>query len=283
MVPMLYESSKTSLWKLVFRLIFTAVSFVLTIMLLFIFSVEYIFHPTLHDIDEIHPYSTKQTPALSHPNKPIVPPPSTLDDSDQIVRRAFEDFAPSMPTWLARNQIRNWVYTIDLMADGYIPKKNNPINIRTRGYQVVIIGKGDNARYYPAGRTFSKNMLVAKLVIIDPIRLASYYQNWLPILEVAYHQMGGKDKLDRRFRLAIERVLAVKPLLNKPELIKKNGFLYLYADPKYESASEVEKMLWRFGADNTIAIQSFLRSLLFALPVHSELPIRQDYHNDMPT
>lgn len=199
------------------------------------------------------------------PERTIVMPPETLDGSDPFVKKAVADFAPALSEWLmGSQQIRKWVLTIDLMADGNLMKQDRPLKISLPRYEAVASGEDV---YLPAESNYSRtNLLITAVTALDVDLLAYYYQKWSPLLEKAYQELGKRGTFHGRLLKAIDRVLAVKPLTVEPLLEKKGGVIYRYADAKLESASDIEKFLWRLGSDNSAKIQPWLKQLRDKLP-----------------
>ena len=105
------------------------------------------------------------------------------------------------------------------------------------------------------------NILLDQLIAIEPARLARYYQQWQPLLEKAYRELGKPGSFDQRLHKAIAQALAVKPLQQQAGF-KHPGVFYLYADSKLEKSSELSRLMWRLGEDNTLRLQVYLEKLL---------------------
>lgn len=188
----------------------------------------------------------------------VLPPP-TLDESDEPVRSAAADLATRLAAWVTpEEQVRKWVLLVDMAADGKVPARNRPLNYPMATFKASETDEEqyrfDTANY---GRT---GELVEVLVNIPPQKVADYYRVWHPLLQQAYAELGKPDSFDERLRLAIERVLAAQPLPAPPELERPNVF-YTYADPAREKASDLDKLLWRLGPDNTQRLQNYLREV----------------------
>jgi len=205
-------------------------------------------------------------PALPAEIVLAAPPPTTLQHSDSQVLLAVADFAPQLAQWLLpSDQLRKWVLTVDLMADGKLPSRYRPINYPLSPFQVerqnaqpVTPGQASGQ---PATANYSRLQGIIDVVLAtEPTTLAEYYRQWLPLLEQAYRELGKKDSFDARFRRALDKALAAQPLAKRPSLIRPS-VLYQYADKSLEDANDIEKLLWRMGADNGTKIQGFLREL----------------------
>lgn len=187
---------------------------------------------------------------------------SNLDGSDQSLKAAVSDFAPPLLQWLIPgDQIRKWVMLIDQIANGELPKDYLPLNYSMMPFKATQ----DDEKWIVDPSNYARaNTLIDIIAAIPPPRVAPYYRAWYPLLDKAYRELGRGDGFDKRLRMAIDRVLAVKSLSVQPKLIRP-GVYYQYADPQYENASAVEKLMWRLGPDNTERLQEFLRRLRLAL------------------
>lgn len=197
-------------------------------------------------------------PIEIEPVDDIVIAPVVLENSDPQVLLAIADLSPSLTQWLIpEEQLRKWVLAVDLAADGKLPKRYRPIDYPMAKFVAKTLT--DDAilsdKNYPR-----MNDLLTAIIAVDPGLLARYYQNWLPILEQAYGEQGRSDSFDQRFQQAISQVLAANSLTEEPVLVRPS-VLYRYANPEYENASDVDKLLWRMGPDNAEKLQGFLREL----------------------
>jgi hypothetical protein len=216
--------------------------------------------PTLPTAAEI----IEQAP---EPLPPIVEAPQALDNSDSVVLSAIMDINPTLAQWFIPNeQIRKWILTIDLIADGKLPRRYRPVDYPVEKF---IITQNDNEHLADETLMSEDNyarmqLLIDNIISIEPAKLARYYQQWLPILETAYQELGKKDQLDQRINLAISQILLAEPLTEQPQL-ERPSVLYRFTDESLESANDVEKILWRMGPQNSENIQGFLRELRFHL------------------
>jgi hypothetical protein len=206
----------------------------------------------------------EETPALEleveeeQPEVPIVTAPPMIDNSDPQVLLAIADFAPKLSQWLIPNeQLRKWVLAIDLMADGKIPKRYLPVDYPMDKF---LAEENGEQSFTSTDNFIRMNLIVNTIVEIEPAVLARYYKEWLPTLEKAYREQGKPDNFDQRFKQTVSRVITADIVEDKKELIRP-GVFYQYADQKFEQASDVEKLLWRMGPENTETIQSYLRDL----------------------
>jgi len=210
----------------------------------------------LQQPSEVQRETLDQHPEVTQ--SPLIPPPATLEESDAASTRALTDLSPRLTQWLVPDsQIRKWVMLVDQIADGSIPAEHRPLNfpmpaLKTRRADDKLIL--DSSNYARA------DALIDTVTEISPARLAAYYRDWRPLLDEAYGALGRGGDFDRRLRIAIGRVLAVKPPPREPEL-KQPSVYYTFADERYEKASGVDKFMWRLGPENMLRVQSYLRQL----------------------
>jgi hypothetical protein len=190
---------------------------------------------------------------------PVVGAPALLEGSDVQVKEAVLDLAPAMASWLLpEEQIRKWVLLVDLMAEGNLPRRYRPLNYPMASFKVdESQGKlvADPANYERV------NILLEQIIAIEPARLARYYRQWQPLLDEAYRELGKPGSFDQRLHQAIERALAVKPLQEQAGF-KHPGVFYQYVDSKLEKSSDLSRLMWRLGEDNTLRLQVYLKKLL---------------------
>lgn len=190
--------------------------------------------------------------------KPLAATPTTLENSDGDVIVAANDLAAQLVQWLTPSeQIRKWITLVDQIADGKIPPYNRPLDYPTYTFEV----EHDDGKLRLSTDNYQHaDWLVGVVAGIAPIRLAHYYHVWSPALEKAHKELGTRGSFDKQLHKAIQNVLAAKLLKAAPELIQP-GVYYQYTDPSLEKASDVEKLLWRMGPDNTQKLQRFLHEL----------------------
>jgi len=195
---------------------------------------------------------------------PIIATPLTLEQSDARVLLAVADFSPKLAQWLLpEEQLRKWVLAVDLMADGKLPKRYRPLDYPMARFVVTQQGLETVAN---KDNMLRMSTIIKTVTSIDPKILARYYHQWLPILEAAYSEQGKPDTFDQRFRQTISRILGAEPLSEIDNIaLSRPSVLYRYTDPNLEQASDVEKLLWRMGPDNSEQLQYFLRELRYEL------------------
>jgi hypothetical protein len=204
------------------------------------------------------PVVRDQTPSAAEPVR--VPPPATLEGSDAQVAELLGELSPRLSDWLTpADQLRKWMAVVDQAAEGNLPLKNRPINYPMASFKVR---KQDGTLLADPANAARAKPLIDAITAIPPERMAAYYRAWRPLLDQAYAELGSARPggFDQRLRLAIEQVLAAKPLPETAALTRPK-INYTYVDAKLERAGELDKLLWRLGPDNTRKLQDYLRAL----------------------
>lgn len=214
---------------------------------------------TIETVTEPDPEPVSIEPEIVEPPAPeiiVVAPPVSVDNSDSQVHLALADFAPKLSTWLLPDeQIRKWVLTIDLMADGKLPKRYRPVDYPMPQFATA---KENSDTVLSENNYARMNEIINTITAIDPELLARYYQEWLPTLEQAFREQGKSSTFDQRFKQTMSQVLAANNLQEEPTLIRPK-VLYQYEDKRLEAASDIDKLLWRMGPENSEKLQAFLR------------------------
>lgn len=225
-------------------------------------SLPIVREPSNYD-DTYNPVSGFEPPvAPDAPDIVIVDAPEFLSFSDKTVLLAVADLSPDLAQWLIpEEQIRKWVLAIDLMADGKLPRRYRPVDYPMQPYKAAVKGIDTYASHenYPR-----MTALVNAAARIDPEKLTQYYRQWLPLLEKAYEELGKKGNFNLRFQQFIKRILDNQPL-NAAATLERPSVLYHYTDQQLEQSSDLDKLLWRIGENNTENIQGLLRELRFHL------------------
>lgn len=183
---------------------------------------------------------------------------ASLNDSDAVFLKKVSELSPKVVSWLvSEQQIRKWVMLVDQLAEEHVPVQDRPL-IYPAG-KFLVVEKAD--QIWISSNNFNRTQpLINAILAIEPQKLAAFYQQFSPLLNEAYAELGRDDSFHDRLDLAIENILKVKPLRNLEE-VKQPAVFYLYADAHLESASRLTKILWRLGPDNTQRIQHYLREL----------------------
>lgn len=209
------------------------------------------------------PATPAPAPETTAPLPALVAAPKTLDASDTQTQEAVRDLSQPILKWLTpTEQLRKWVLLVDNLAMGKVPVKSRPFQFDMAKFKVT----GTEEQPLLAPENFKRTTpLVDAFVALDPKLLVRYYRAWSPLLDEAYAELGQPGPFYDRLMQAIERVLDVEPLSAPNIRLAQPSVYYTYADPEREQASDLEKLLWRMGPQNTVRIQSHLREIKLAL------------------
>lgn len=215
-------------------------------------------------VPEPEPEPQVEQPEEQRPvEDPLIPPPEKLDGSDEQVRAVINDISPKITQWLVpEEQVRKWVLTVDLLAEGKLPLRHKPLDFPIPTFAVEslsddeFVSEGSNAERV--------TLLIDTVTAIPPKTLARYYHSWLPLLDQAYGELGKKDGFEQRLNRAIERILATGDISDDVRLVQPHVF-YQFEDKQLESQSALDKALWRMGKENREKLQAYLKELKFYL------------------
>lgn len=191
------------------------------------------------------------------PEPALIAAPEELSGSDETVLQVLSLISPQLTKWfIPDEQIRKWVLTIDLMADGRLPKRYRPLDYPMAKFAVtqedgITVAADENfARLTP---------LIDAITAADPALLARYYRAWSPLLDKAYREQGKPGSFEERLLLALSRIIEVEPLVEEQAALVRPVVFYRYQDKALESATDLEKLCWRMGEDNLLSVQQFAR------------------------
>lgn len=194
---------------------------------------------------------------------PVIPPPEKLDGSDEQVLKAVDALSPKIAQWLVpEEQVRKWVLTVDLLAEGKLPLRHKPLEFPIPTFAVESLNADEFVSENANGRRVT--LLIDTVTAIPPKTLARYYHAWLPTLNDAYGELGKKDDFEQRLAQAIDRIIATEDIEDDARLVQPHVF-YEFEDKKLEKKSALEKALWRMGKDNRHKLQAYLKELKFYL------------------
>lgn len=218
---------------------------------------------TQSDQDNRDTYKGNMADTASMPSKlptfELQASPESLNDSDTQVRSVAEELSPDATNWLKPDeQFRKWVLLVTQAAEGKTLYTDRPFTFKLLEFEL----EERDDRYFVSPQNFKRyDVVVDVLSKIPADKLVAYYRDWYPLLEKAFGELGLPGSFDERVDSMIERVLAVDVLMPPIELKKPTTVTYKYLDPKLESASQIDKWLWRMGPENTRKMQTFASRL----------------------
>ena len=215
----------------------------------------------LQDTLVAHPESDASVSRL--PDFELQEAPASLDTSDKPVRDVVEELSPPAVEWLGpEEQLRKWTLLVKQAAEGKILYQDRPFILNLPEFAVEERGE----RYFISPQNFARYDPVVKVLASLPAeKLVAYYRSWYPLLEQAFGELGLPGSFDEKVDAVIERILVVEVLETPIELKKPSSVTYKFLDPELESASQIDKWLWRMGPENTRKIQDLAERLKRAL------------------
>ncbi|WP_372749806.1 DUF3014 domain-containing protein [Litorivivens sp.] len=199
----------------------------------------------------------QEEPKVAAPD--LVTAPKSVNNSDARVKEAITDLAQRMVRWMVpAEQVRKWVLTIDLVADGKIPYKHAPIKYDRDPF--LVLPAGDETYVSDSGNYSRWDDLIGVISEVPVQDAARYYREWLPLFEKAYDELGKQGNFHDRFMAALGQVRSVSEPPMGATLVRPHIF-YQFADPELEAASALTKWMWRLGPENMLELQDFARNL----------------------
>ena len=209
------------------------------------------------------PQADAGTPAAAPPApKPTAPvydlPP--LENSDSFMRERIGALSahPAIATWLKTTDLaRNVAVVLENTSRGATPAAHLRV-LRPQGSFTVTERDG---RTLIDSRSFDRfNGIGAAAASIDPDSAAALYRGIKPLLQSAYDQLGGQERIDAAVERAIEGLLAAPTVEGDIAVVPATkGPGYAFADARLERLTGAQKQLMRMGPANQRAIQERLR------------------------
>ncbi len=195
------------------------------------------------------------------------PPPEPdplpgLNDSDRFVQAELGelDNANAVLRQLASAQIiRKFVVLVDGMSRGDIPDRDLPVTALQT--EMTVNEQGENLFLLDPVSYNRFNLLVNTFAAIDSATIAEKLDEWDPLFESAYAELGYPDRtFDMALNQAIRNVLQARVpagdiLLTRPSVH------YHFADPALESLTDLEKLLIRMGPENAATVRRKVRDI----------------------
>ncbi|MFU8895098.1 MAG: DUF3014 domain-containing protein [Gammaproteobacteria bacterium] len=205
------------------------------------------------------------------PPEPLPPLPE-LDESDAETRVALAEVAgPELVErhLVSRALVRNLVATIDNLPREalwiqarVVPPIGGPFLVEG-AEDAPVIATSNFDRYTP---------FVQLVEAVDTDALAQRYQQYYPLLQQAYEELGYPGRQFHNQALEIIAHLLATPRVDEPIRLTRPHVLYKYADPQLEALSSGQKILLRIGPANAAVIRAKLIELRAALEDLSAAP-----------
>ena len=196
-------------------------------------------------------------PSEAQPVEPAALPP--LDESDAFVRAQTSLVCLPLAWMAADNLVRRAAVLIENASRGELPPKRGgllpPLDaflIRQEGERFFMDESG-----YPRFDPY-----LDQLEAIDPERLAGCIRLLDPLLDQALNELGHSDGPQAGIATVIDRIMAVpEPIEGGDIELVQPKVLFLYADPRLESLSSLQKQVLRMGPENTRRLKAYVTRL----------------------
>ncbi len=203
-------------------------------------------------------------PPQSEPVAPE-PPPLTLEESDEVLRRELATAGESALLVGALEQddlVERGTAMVDVLSRGLLVQKVLPVPRPSGKFTVsdnagtLTIAPESYARYDDYARAVDE---------LDVPTLVASFDETRHLLEQAYAGLGYKpEDLDNAMIRALDRILATPAVDAPPEVVPVGG-IYKFADPALERLAPVQKLLLRMGPENAAVVKAKARELRAAL------------------
>lgn len=202
-----------------------------------------------------------QNPVTTTPSPQPLPELANSDPTTQealggVFGRALDPFL------VPKNIIRHTVVTID-----NLPRKKTAVQmwpVKPLGGELTTTGNGDEVTLTAAN--YARYEQLIKIVQnTDTAQLASMYQQYYPLFQQAYVDLGYPEGyFNDRLVEVIDHLLAT-PDVTGPVLLRRPSVNYEFVDPELENRSAGQKMMIRIGSQNAAIVKVKLRELRKAI------------------
>jgi hypothetical protein len=218
------------------------------------------------DLDETLPTA----PAGVAPDRdegPLEPPPATIAETDDYLRKTLVADEENAPPLLAKilNQ-DNLIYKLATAAD-LITRGKNP-NSQLQFLQpdkgIVVIRK--DQRTYLSTESYARyEPLVDLLESFDSRHVVRVYKLLRPFVSAAYDELGNEGIRWQDTEAGVLDMFITAPLPEaEPELIG-DGDIFIFADPNLEDLGYTRKAMVRMGPENLRRVQNKLSEMKLLL------------------
>lgn len=195
------------------------------------------------------------TPAADAADQP------TLNNSDaQLTASLDRAGAGELNQWLVQEHtLRKLVRAINALEEGKLVAQHRPVVQPPTGFKAERDGEqwrlseANFARYEP---------YIATLEQVGPERLKILYQQYSPLLEQAYQELGvEKGSFEQVARGALQQIINA-PRVEQPVELDSTSVTYHYTDERLEKLPELHKLMIRMGPENRERLRELAQELL---------------------
>lgn len=204
------------------------------------------------------------------PDEPPQPPLPALADSDEYLRKHWQDFGlpETIAPWAEGEFIfQRLVAFIDGLSRGEILQKLVPLN-KTRELRpesIFTTTKAEGSEWLDEANFRRYSGFVGFITALDSEHLARLVHWFSPLLESAFQQLGQQpEQFSARLYKGID-VMLETPEIEGAIALKRESVYYQFAEPHLEALPNSQKLLLRMGPDNRQQVKRWLEAFKQAL------------------
>ena len=189
-----------------------------------------------------------------------------LNSSDAAFIDIAQKLSPNIVAWLLpEQQIRKWVAFVDNIAVSKVPSLDRPLVYPIGDFIVdEVLDSPEEQQYFSTVNYARADILIDTLTNTPAQQLVRSYQQWLPVFEQAYAELGYDHSFNECLQAALENILAVEAI-DQPTALVQPSALYKYQDPHLEHSDALSKLLWRIGPDNAEKLQRYANQIQYLI------------------
>lgn len=227
-------------------------------------------------VAEVEPQPAAPEPAIEQEERvtaapPVAPPKREpvvrlpqLDRSDpEVTNRLLEVSGGAFQSWLVQEHlIRKFVRAVNALEEGKLVSQYRPFNPPDAPFSAEQSGdiwrvQQDNyARYTPYLESLEK---------VGPEGLARLYKHYAPLLQQAYEELGVDKGSFKEVTIRALTRITKTPVPPPDAPLARPSVTFKFATPELEQRSQVEKLLFRLGPENSVRLKKLASDLLAEL------------------
>lgn len=211
------------------------------------------------------PLESAATPQNTEPTNAdaeVQPDPlPNLDQSDAVVlAQLTEQTDKAFTAWLTQEHlIRKFVRAVNALEEGKLVNQYRPVEAPKVPFQAdkdgetLVLSPENYARYTP---------YIEALERLGGERLTLIYQQYYPLLEQAYLELGvDKGDFSEVTERALQAIVAA-PTPAEEVVLVQPSVMYLFKDPEMEQLPATQKLMLRMGPENSERLQVVAKDIL---------------------
>ncbi|MCK7459515.1 DUF3014 domain-containing protein [Idiomarina aminovorans] len=193
-------------------------------------------------------------------SEPIALP--ELDNSTPTVLQSLDSIEVNIRPLKSSQLIRDAVVLMDNISNGSIVRERTIVQRPDGRFSVLEV---DGELYIDESSYRRYDTLVDWFISLEPEALAENYEQFKPLVQEAYAEIGYPESdFDNTLLKAIDVVLET-PVPDGLVQVDDDSVMYTYTDNSYESLPAAQKQLLRMGPENIERVKEKLREIKRAL------------------